>query len=195
MNNIVWKEYREDGVYMMAIQIGGTIYRVNKYLVVKSFKRLLVDKFNSHWPEFYGSNDGICYDDWMLMKDIDCSLMVIWSDVTYKDFKIGVAGTMVLNITLERNINVREMLKAIRKNFELSIDLALTDISCRRYGDNDLAYRNKKNLWLGRKRNDKDPKECEIINQKIIIEVNGVENTYDGKLCSLWNKSATCKYL
>jgi hypothetical protein len=71
VSNIVWKEYNEDDAYMMSIQIGGTIYRVNKYLVVMSFKRLLVDKFNNHWPEFYGSDDGICYDNWMLMKDID----------------------------------------------------------------------------------------------------------------------------
>jgi hypothetical protein len=78
VNNIKWKEYAEDDLYMMAIQVGGTIYRVNKYLIVKSFKRLLVNKFNDHSPELYGSDDGICYDDWMIMKDIDCSLMVIW---------------------------------------------------------------------------------------------------------------------
>jgi hypothetical protein len=42
----------------------------------------------------YGSDDGICYDDWM-MKDINCSLMVIWSVISYKDFKIGIEGTVV----------------------------------------------------------------------------------------------------
>jgi hypothetical protein len=89
VNGVKWKEFAEDDACMMAIQIGGAVYRVNKYLFVKSFKRLLVNKFSDHWPEFYGSDDGICYDDWMLMKDIDCSLMVIWSVVNYKDFKIG----------------------------------------------------------------------------------------------------------
>jgi hypothetical protein len=33
---------------------------------------------------------------------------------------------------------------------------------------------------LGRKRNEKDPKECEIIDRRIIIEVNGVENIFEG---------------
>jgi hypothetical protein len=85
VNNVSWKEFEEDNIYMMAIQVGGTIYRVNKYLMVKSFKRLLVNSFSDHWPEFYGSDDGICYDDWMIMKDIDCSLLVIWSVVVYMD--------------------------------------------------------------------------------------------------------------
>jgi hypothetical protein len=46
--------------------------------------------------------------------------MIVWSVVVYKDFKIGVAGAMILNITLERNINIRDMLKAVRKNFEMA---------------------------------------------------------------------------
>jgi hypothetical protein len=63
VNNVKWKEFGDDDINMMAIQVGGNIYRINKYLVVKSFKRLLVNKFSDHWPEFYGSDDGICYDD------------------------------------------------------------------------------------------------------------------------------------
>jgi hypothetical protein len=83
---------------MMAIQVGGSIYRINKHLVVKSFKRLLVNRFSEHWPEFYVSDDGICYDDWKLMKDIDSSLMVVWSIVNYKTFKVGVVGSVVTMI-------------------------------------------------------------------------------------------------
>jgi hypothetical protein len=77
VNNVKWKDYVDDEVNMMAIQVGDNIYRLNKYLLVKSFKRLLVNKFSHHWPEFYGSNDGICYDDWTLLKDIESSLMVM----------------------------------------------------------------------------------------------------------------------
>jgi hypothetical protein len=98
VNNVKWKEFDEDNVYMMAIQVGGTTYRINKYLMVNSFKRLLVNSFSNHWPEFYGSDDGICYDDWMIMKDIDCALMVIWSVIEYKDCKIVVEGTVVLKV-------------------------------------------------------------------------------------------------
>jgi hypothetical protein len=37
------KEFDEDDNCMMAIQVGGNIYQLNEYLVVKSFKRLLVN--------------------------------------------------------------------------------------------------------------------------------------------------------
>jgi hypothetical protein len=137
VNNIKWKEFEEDNIYMMAIQVGGTTYRINKYLMVKLFKRLLVNKFSDHWPEFYGSDDGICYDDWMIMKDIDCSLMVIWSIIAYKDYKIGIEGTAVLKITLNRNILIKEMLKTLRKNYELGKDVILTDMNSRKYDDNE----------------------------------------------------------
>jgi hypothetical protein len=169
----------------MAIQVGGTIYRVNKYLIIKSFKRLLVDKFSDHWPEFYGSDDGLYYDDWMLMKDIDCSLMVIWSIINYKDFKVGIEGTVVAKVTLNRNIIVREILKINRKRYELGKDIVLMVINSKKYSEDETIYRYRKNLWLSRKRNEKSPKACVIKDHKIIIEVNGVETLFDGKLCSI----------
>jgi hypothetical protein len=128
INNVKWKEFAEDEGNMMAIQVGGNIYQVNKYLVVKSFKRLLVNKFSDHWPEFYGSDDSICYDDWRLMKDIDSSLMVIWSVVNYKTFKIGIEGSIVAKVTLNRNINVKVLIKELRRNYGLGKDIICMDI-------------------------------------------------------------------
>jgi hypothetical protein len=45
------------------------------------------------------------------------------------------------------------------------------------------------------KRTDKSPRACSVIDHKIIIEVNGVEITFDGKICSVWNRVAVCRYL
>jgi hypothetical protein len=100
-------------------------------------------------------DDGIRYDDWMVMKDIDCSLMVIWSVIVYKDYKIGVEGTVVLKVTLNKNPLVKEALKKLRKNYELGSDVVLMDMNSKKYEDNERVYKYRKNLWLGRKRDTK----------------------------------------
>jgi hypothetical protein len=69
------------------------------------------------------------------------------------------------------------------------------DIEGKKYDKDELIYRYRKNLWIGRKRNEKDPKPSIIKKYKIIIEVNSVETVFDGMICSVWNKSSVCRYL
>jgi hypothetical protein len=90
---------------------------------------------------------------------------------------------------------VKEALKTLRKNYELGSDVVLMDINSKKYDDNERMYKYRKNLWLGRKRTNKSLRACRIVNHRIIVEVNGVETTFDGKICSIWNLVAVCKYL
>jgi hypothetical protein len=98
-------------------------------------------------------------------------------------------------MTLNRNIIVIELIREVKKKYELGKVFVYMDIDSKKYGEDELIYRYRKNLWIGRRKNEKSSKANVIKKYKIIAEVNSVETIFDGMICSVWNKNAMCRYL
>jgi hypothetical protein len=131
----------------------------------------------------------------MLLKDIDSSLMVVWSVINYKTFKIGIEGTVIAKTTLNQRTLFKELIKELRKVYSLGKDLTWMNIEGKEYGENQYVYQYRRNLWLGRSKSGRNPKARKVKDFKLLVEVNDVESVFGAKLCSIWNHKAVEKYI
>jgi hypothetical protein len=74
VNNIQRKFFADDE-YMTTIQINDTRFRMNKYMKVKTFKRLIIrsNDYDKQWPEFYNNDNGIYFEETRELKDVGIS--------------------------------------------------------------------------------------------------------------------------
>jgi hypothetical protein len=116
-----------------------------------------------------------------VVEVIGNNLMTVWTRVSYKTFKIGVEGTVVARLLMNRNVDFKELVKELRTIFGLGKDLTFMNIERKEYDGNEKVYQNRKKLWLERSKYGKDPRASKLKDFKIKIEVNGVENIFDAK--------------
>jgi hypothetical protein len=182
---------------MTTIKIGDTMFEMNKYMRMKTFKKLVLrnNDYDNQWPEFYDNDDGKYFEDTRELKDVSRSLMVIWTMISCKTFKIGIEGTIVVKLMMNRKVNFKELIEKLRKIYGLGKDLIFMNTDGKEYDENDGVYQFRKNLWLGREKFGKDSKCCKMIDTKIRVENNEVELVLDVKVYSIWNLETMCKYI
>jgi hypothetical protein len=60
-------------------------------------------------------------------------------------FKVDIEGSVVAKVTLNRNIIVRELIKELKGNYGLGNDIICMNIEGRRYDEDKLICRYRKN--------------------------------------------------
>jgi hypothetical protein len=63
------------------------------------------------------------------------------------------------------------------------------------YDETEMVYYKRKDIWLGRRRMEKNPICGEIFDMKIRVERNGIELILGAKIYSLLNLNSMNKYL
>jgi hypothetical protein len=173
---------------MKGFMVADQRYGVYKFLKVKTFKMIIIfnSKINGQWPDLHDANIGILFDNAAEVDSISSWLMVIWSPMMNKSFKIKLEGSLKVNVDEDTECSIVELTKKIRKVFGLAINCTLKDKNGKEYPQEERVFHNRKDLCVARKISDKRLKGSKFKDAKIIIE-NGEATIYvDAKLFSIW---------
>jgi hypothetical protein len=96
-----------------------------------------------------------------------------------KYYQIGIERSLKFRITADRQINLFEQKKMVRKECYLGKDMIFIDSNLRLVDNYDLVWDKRRDIWNSSYRYEQQPKAGEIIEVKIVIEWNGVEKYVD----------------
>jgi hypothetical protein len=102
----------EDITYLRDIEIEGMKYVLNKYLKVKTHKRLLAKKndLGNQFPELYDVDDGTYFENDIELRIIGKKMLCIWTITSDKIYKISIEGSLVAKIKVNRQANMNEVI-------------------------------------------------------------------------------------
>jgi hypothetical protein len=187
----------DDNAQMKRFMISGQIYNLYKFPKVKYFKRIIIfnSKIIGQWPDLHDAGNGIPYDDSIELDKISAHLMLIWSLIMNKVFKIWLEGTLRTKIEEIRSCSIGELVKRLRKVYGMAKDCVLTDSDGKEYLNDVNAIQFKKDLWIARTRKNRNTKKGKFSDIKIIVD-NGETNVYlDTRIFSIWGLEAMNLYL
>jgi hypothetical protein len=187
----------DDLSQMKRFTIDRQIYEVYKFLKVKTLKRPIIFKSNikGQWPNLYNAGNGICFDNALELDNISNNLMIIWTPMMDKGFKIGLEGTLKARVEKDITCNFAELSKKTRRKYGLGVDTAITDLLGVEYPHDEYASQHKKSLWLARARQSRRIKSGKFSDLNVIIEVGEAEILIGAKIYSLWDVEAMNLYL
>jgi hypothetical protein len=91
---------RDDIDQMKKFRVGGQVYHLYKFLRVKTFKRLIAFENNiiGQWPSIHDAGNGKIFADLAEIDSISSNLMIIWSPIMNKIFKVGLEGSLTAKV-------------------------------------------------------------------------------------------------
>jgi hypothetical protein len=150
----------DDSSQMKEFMVDNRKFELYKFLKVKTFKRIIIfhSKIVGQWPDLHDTRSGVMFDNAAEIDNISSWLMVVWSPMINKFFKVRLEGSLKARIEEDARWNIGELTKKIRKTFGLAIDCVLTDKNGKEYLQEDNAFHNRKDLSIARRVLNKKPK-------------------------------------
>jgi hypothetical protein len=84
-------------------------------------------KIVNQWSKLYDADDGTSYMDCIQLNDVGRKFILVWIGASNKYFKINVESSLKLKIIANRQINLFELRKQLKKECGFGNDMIFTE--------------------------------------------------------------------